>query len=103
MTLNKILPPSGWVVLKRDGWYYPAYILTETPRTYALIWRQDGDGPCRYERNFHASDAAARFHKGLMRHAALRPLEQEEGYVVHTEARERQDAIVLVQKIGSSQ
>jgi hypothetical protein len=95
MTLHKILPPPGWVILKRDGWCYPARILTESPRTYFLIWRHDANSPCHYQWNCQASDAAMRFYKGLMRHAQLRPLDQREGYVIHTEECETHDSSVV--------
>jgi len=30
-------PPTDWVILRKAGYFYPAYILTESPRTYALV------------------------------------------------------------------
>ena len=82
---NVVVPPTGWAILRRDGWYYPAYMIGDTPCRYAFIWWHTASHPCRFRQRALASDCATRYHRGLMHHAQLRDDEDVHDFVVLSE------------------
>jgi hypothetical protein len=84
-----VVPPIGWAILRRDGWYYPAYLIGETPRRYAFIWWRTEPHPCRFRQRALASDCATRFHKGIMRDARLHDSGDLHDFIVLSEPSSR--------------
>ena len=78
-----IAPPKGWVILRKAGYFYPAYILTESPRTYALVMTKH---LWRSKFAFEANELATAYHDHLPPKAVLVPIGKAPGFVIYTEA-----------------
>ena len=82
--MTRIAPPAGWIILQRDGDYYPARILIHVPLRYALIQRCSDGHIYHTRQHISACGRAANYKNRLMPKADLLPVEDTNHYTVVT-------------------